>query len=190
MKNNFEKITDKIKIALFIGVMAVLFFIGLLFFLRPTVSDAEKRELTRFPAFTVESFLSGEWTSQVSLWFADTYPMREGMIEANNSLEELYGVRDEQVIADLMAGFEIDQVQAEYISNIRLRNLNKNYILNNVREAQSLRDDIADMEATLADELRLRAKIAEQLATIKKNCNDIIVIFYTREKHYCHFPQS
>ncbi len=75
---------------------------------------------------------------------------------------------DEQVIADLMAGFEIDQIQAEYISNIRLRNLNKNYILNNVREAQSLRDDIADMEATLADELRLRAKIAEQLATIKK----------------------
>ena len=75
---------------------------------------------------------------------------------------------DEQVISDLMAGFGIDQVQAEYISNIKLRNLNKNYILNNVREAQSLRDDIADMEATLADELRLRAKIAEQLATIKK----------------------
>ncbi len=75
---------------------------------------------------------------------------------------------DEQVIKDLMEGFDIDQVQAEYISNIRLRNLNKNYILNNVREAQTLRDDIADIEATLADELRLRAKIAEQLATIKK----------------------
>ncbi len=75
---------------------------------------------------------------------------------------------DEQVITDLMAGFGIDEIQAEYISNIKLRNLNKNYILNNVREAQSLRDDIADMEATLADELRLRAKIAEQLATIKK----------------------
>ncbi len=75
---------------------------------------------------------------------------------------------DELVITDLMAGFGIDQIQAEYISNIKLRNLNKNYILNNVKEAQSLRDDIADMEATLADELKLRAKIAEQLATIKK----------------------
>ena len=75
---------------------------------------------------------------------------------------------DELVITDLMAGFGIDQVQAEYISNIKLRNLNKNYILNNVKEAQSLRDDIADMEATLADDLKLRAKIAEQLATIKK----------------------
>ena len=75
---------------------------------------------------------------------------------------------DEQVLTDLMAGFGIDRVQADYIANIRLRNLNKNYILNNVREAQELRDDIADMEATLADELRLRAKIAEQLAAIKK----------------------
>ena len=97
-KSYLQTMTDKIKIALFIGAMAVLFFIGLLFFLRPTVSDAEKRELTKFPAFTMESFLSGEWTSQVSLWFADTYPMREGMIEANNSIEELYGVRGEQVI--------------------------------------------------------------------------------------------
>ena len=75
---------------------------------------------------------------------------------------------DEQVLTDLMAGFGIDRVQADYIANIRLRNLNKNYILNNVREAQELRDDIADMEATLADELRLRAKIADQLAAIKK----------------------
>ena len=75
---------------------------------------------------------------------------------------------DEQVLTDLMAGFGIDRVQADYIANIRLRNLNKNYILNNVREAQELRDDIADMEATLADELRLRAKIADQLAVIKK----------------------
>ncbi len=75
---------------------------------------------------------------------------------------------DELVITDLMAGFGIDRIQAEYISNIKLRNLNKTYILNNVKETQALREDIAEMEATLADELKLRAKIAEQLATIKK----------------------
>ena len=95
----FFKITDLVKIALFTGVVTIFFTIGLLFFLRPAVSDTEKRELTKFPAFTVESFLSGEWTSQVSLWFADTYPMREGMIEANNSLENFYGIGDEQVIS-------------------------------------------------------------------------------------------
>ena len=100
MKNNkFYQFTDKIKIALFAGIVAVFFIIGLLFFLRPTVSETEKRELTKFPTFTVESFASGEWTSQVSLWFADTFPLRESMISANNSLEGIYGIRDEQVIS-------------------------------------------------------------------------------------------
>ncbi len=96
---NFTKKTDSLKIIAFICAMALFFIIGLAFFLRPTVSDTEKRELTKFPAFTVESFLSGEWTSQVSLWFADTYPLREGMISANKALEEIYGIRDEQVIS-------------------------------------------------------------------------------------------
>lgn len=99
MNEKFNKITDKIKIALFAGVMVLFFIIGLLFFLRPAISETEKRELTKFPAFTVESFVSGEWTSQVSLWFADTYPMREGMISANNSLENLFGIRGEQIIS-------------------------------------------------------------------------------------------
>ena len=100
MKNsNFYKFTDKIKIALFAGVVAIFFVIGLLFFLRPSVSDTEKRELTKFPTFTVESFASGEWTSQISLWFADTFPIRELMISANSALEGIYGIRDEQVIS-------------------------------------------------------------------------------------------
>ena len=96
---SFKKKTDSVKIIIFIAAMALFFVIGLAFFLRPTVSDTEKRELTKFPEFTVESFLSGEWTSRVSLWFADTYPLREGMIGANQSIEGIYGIKDEQVIA-------------------------------------------------------------------------------------------
>ncbi len=75
---------------------------------------------------------------------------------------------DEQVIPELMSGFEIDRVQAEYIANIKLRNLNKKYILNCIQEMEALKADIADIEETLADELKLRAKIAAQLAEIKK----------------------
>ena len=122
----FYKLTDKIKIALFASLVAVLFVIGLLFFLRPTVSDTEKRELTKFPSFTVESFLSGEWTSQVSLWFADTYPLREMMIGANYSIEELYGIRDEVIKEDAYVAndtayqyYAFDKNQSDrYISNI------------------------------------------------------------------------
>ena len=95
--DNFTKNTDKIKIALFGLAMAIFFVIGLLFFLRPTESDAEKRKLAEFPKFTVQSFLSGEWTSKVGLWYSDTYPMREGMIGANAVMESLYGIGGEQV---------------------------------------------------------------------------------------------
>ena len=75
---------------------------------------------------------------------------------------------DEQVIADLMAGFSIDEIQAEYIANIKLRNLNKKYMLNCVQEMDALQAEIAEIEDILADELKLRAKIAHQLTDIKK----------------------
>lgn len=95
---NFNKKTDSVKILLFIATMAIFFVIGLAFFLRPTESQNEKRKLTEFPKFTVSGFLSGEWTSRISLWYADTYPMREGMIAANSAMESLYGVKGEQVV--------------------------------------------------------------------------------------------
>ncbi len=75
---------------------------------------------------------------------------------------------DEQVISDLMRAFSLDEIQAEYIANIKLRNLNKKYILNNVQEATELRFTISEIESTLADDLKIRAKIATQLAEIKK----------------------
>ena len=107
MDKLYEK-SAKLKIILSVCVTVLLFIIGLAFFARPTISDNEKRELTKFPKFTVESFLSGEFTSQVSLWFSDTYPLREPMIEANGVIQELHGIRDEQVIG----GGEADDIPA------------------------------------------------------------------------------
>ena len=75
---------------------------------------------------------------------------------------------DEAVIPALMQGFGIDEIQAEYIANIKLRNLNKKYMVNCIEEMASLKAQIAEIEETLADDLKLRAKIAAQLAEIKK----------------------
>lgn len=97
MNENFKKCTDKLKIVLFILTMAFFFVVGLLFFARPKVSEGENRELTKFPEFSTESFLSGEWTANINLWYADTYPLREGMIGANRKLESLYGIGGEMV---------------------------------------------------------------------------------------------
>lgn len=104
--DKFTEKSAKIKITLSVSVTALIFIIGLAFFARPTISENEKRELTKFPKFTLESFLSGEYTSQISLWYSDTFPLREAMIESNGALQSLYGVRDEQVIG----GGEADDI--------------------------------------------------------------------------------
>ena len=76
--------------------------------------------------------------------------------------------KEEDVIPNLMAGFEIDEVQANYIAEIKLRNLNREYILGRVSEMEGLRNDIAEIEGILADELKVRNLIALQLTEIKK----------------------
>lgn len=75
---------------------------------------------------------------------------------------------DEKVIPNLMEGFGIDEIQANYIADIKLRNLNQRYILDRISEIKALQEEIADIEATLADELKLKALIATQLTEIKK----------------------
>lgn len=76
--------------------------------------------------------------------------------------------KDADVIPNLMAGFMLTKEQAEYIADIRLRNINREYIAQRVTEIESLQSDIAHLEEVLADELKLKAEIADQLREIKK----------------------
>ncbi len=87
-----------VKILLFFGTLLLAFLIGLLLFLRPTVSESEKRELTEFPELSAESLLSGEYFTQITTWYADTYPGREGLIRTNQFLKSLFGIRTVQII--------------------------------------------------------------------------------------------
>ena len=67
-----------------------------------------------------------------------------------------------------MDAFDIDEIQANYIAEIKLRNLNREYILNRIAEMESLRKEIAELEDILADDLKVKAMIASQLQEIKK----------------------
>ncbi len=73
-----------------------------------------------------------------------------------------------EVIPNLMIGFGIDQVQAEYVADIRLRNINKEYILKRVEETSSLEDEIADLKDIVEHPARIREIIAQELAQVKK----------------------
>ncbi len=75
---------------------------------------------------------------------------------------------ESEVIPNLMAGFGIDEVQAEYISEIRLRNLNKEYILKNIDNIDKLTNDIAELNKLISSERLLKSHIAKQLKDIAK----------------------
>ena len=76
--------------------------------------------------------------------------------------------KEEDVIPNLMSGFGIDEIQAEYIAEIKLRNLNKQYIINRINEIENLQNEIAKIEDILSDELKIKALISSQLTEIKK----------------------
>ena len=75
---------------------------------------------------------------------------------------------DAEVIPNLMIGFGIDQIQAEYVAEIKLRNINREYILKRVEETASLESEIEDLEDTLARPSRIRKIIVSELEDVRK----------------------
>ena len=75
---------------------------------------------------------------------------------------------EREVVPNLMIGFGIDEVQAEYVAEIRLRQLNREHILKRTEEIGQLRDDIAEMESILEHREKIRAIIISELENVGK----------------------
>ena len=73
-----------------------------------------------------------------------------------------------EVIPNLMIGFGIDQVQAEFVAEIKLRNINKEYILKRTAETGDLEREIQDLEETLKSDRRIRNIIIKELEQVSK----------------------
>ena len=73
-----------------------------------------------------------------------------------------------EVIPNLMIGFGIDEKQAEYVAEIKLRNINKEYILKRVAEVSALQDEIDDLADTLAKPARVKKIIIDELTAVGK----------------------
>ena len=76
--------------------------------------------------------------------------------------------KEADVVPNLMIGFGIDQIQAEYVAEIKLRNINREYILKRVEETASLEAEIEDLEDTLARPSRIRKIIVTELEDVRK----------------------
>ncbi len=75
---------------------------------------------------------------------------------------------ESEVVPNLMVGFGLDKVQAEYVAEIKLRNLNKEYIINRTADIEKLIEDIDKLAKTLSSEREIKKIIAKQLTDIAK----------------------
>jgi DNA gyrase subunit A len=95
--------------------------------------------------------------------------LKKILLDIDKAIAIIRGTEQEAlVVPNLMEGFQIDQIQSEYIAEIKLRNLNKEYILNRVSEVDDLIKEIADLKDICANEKRIKKIIQKQLKDITK----------------------
>lgn len=95
-----------------------------------------------------------------------------------------------EVVPNLMIGFGIDEVQAEYVAEIKLRHLNREYILKRTAEIEALEKEIAELDEILKSKTRIKTIIVKELKEIAEKYGQprkSIIIYedivsYTEEK--------
>lgn len=75
---------------------------------------------------------------------------------------------EDEVVPNLMIGFGIDEVQAEYVAEIKLRHLNREYILKRIKDIEQLETDISELESTLASKNKMKKIIINELENVAK----------------------
>ena len=94
----------------FFVVLAVLTVASMILPLRPTVSYMEKRELAKFPEFSLEALVSGSYFDDISLWFSDTFPGREEWLDLANATASLRGYSRVSIQGQLSDAVEVPAI--------------------------------------------------------------------------------
>lgn len=91
------------------------------------------------------------------------------LLDIDKAIKIIRSTEEEsEVVPNLMIGFGIDQVQAEYVAEIKLRHLNREFILKRTADVENLRKQIEDMEDTLKSRARVRKIIVNELQDVIK----------------------
>ena len=95
--------------------------------------------------------------------------LRKILLDIDKAIKIIRETEEEaMVVPNLMIGFGIDEVQAEYVAEIKLRNINKEYILKRTEELENLRDEIDDLQDVLDKPQRVKKIITGELESVKK----------------------
>lgn len=79
------------------GLLCCLFVLGILLPLRPRYSDAEKRELKQFPAFSLQGLFAGSYFRDITSWYQDSYPGKEEWMLLASKTKAFYGLQGEHI---------------------------------------------------------------------------------------------
>ena len=79
------------------GLLCCLFVLGIFLPLRPRYSDAEKRELKQFPAFSLQGLCAGSYFRDITSWYQDSYPGKEEWMLLASKTKAFYGLQGEQI---------------------------------------------------------------------------------------------
>ena len=91
------------------------------------------------------------------------------LLDIDRAIEIIRGTElESEVVPNLMMGFGIDQIQAEFVAEIKLRNINREYILKRTDEIETLEKEIADLNDTLASRRRIKSIIIDELRQVNK----------------------
>ncbi len=97
------------------------------------------------------------------------YGLKKILLDIDKAVKIVRETEEEaEVVPNLMIGFGIDEVQAEYVAEIKLRHLNREYILNRISEIEQLEKDIAQMQETLSDRKKIYEIIISELKEVIK----------------------
>ena len=103
------------QLAVFAVTLAAMTVIGFIVPLRPQYSESEKRELAKFPQFSVSEFFSGDYFRKIGDWYSDTYPGRETWVGLNTKIKSNYGISSEEIHGEIIEG---DDIPDEYVPEV------------------------------------------------------------------------
>lgn len=97
------------------------------------------------------------------------YGLKKILLDIDKAIRIVRGTpKDEEVVPNLMRGFDIDREQAEFVADIKLRHLNREYILDRISEIEELESEISHLGELIASNSKLRAEIVKQLTRVSQ----------------------
>lgn len=107
----FQHIVDINMVRTFLIVWLLVAALAILPTFRETHSDVEKRDLKKFPKFSWSALASGDYFDEISLWFSDTFPLRDELVSINANVTNGFGVNNVQVYGEVTKGDEIPDIK-------------------------------------------------------------------------------